>query len=587
MSDTAASRKENSARLKRNVTKLAFRGREKMLRTLGRGDETKDEIIDNYVHLVTKQQAQFSKFQHDMKRYLQSITAMKMAAGDFYASLGEIYEDDWMGKDMLGTLAKTTDLLYTDLHARLNNEVITVLQDHLTQCNDMKVKVNKRGRKLVDFDASRRALASLQGAKKLEESKLTRAQDHVTQAHDTYETLNSQLHDDLPDLYDSRVTLCTGIISNIANAEKSFFEELCDVRTKLNHVTTNVRDAFDNGEYRIQRLHSPIRNETSPKVPAPATLPADEVTGQRSRGHSERSSGDRRHSGSSSPHKQNSSHRSSKHDESGKRKRSSSNRSDKDASSHQYVNIQVGQQTEITNGHDHGDEVKNQYTEVPGEDEGSQHGQAQPDIEGYKHVEDKPRPSPRIKVREFSHDRASSSTSGSVDATPQARPRTMTLPDSQVEAQKPQGMERTKNKSKTLDKDTGAPKPSKDEIPVEPSQVNGVSPLYDTVPEIDDVITPSPKQNEVKSPVKEDEKSDENVILPPHYLYTVQALYPYQGADEDELTFGKGDIIYVVEFPDPEEQDDGWQMGIARSAWEGTGSTSCMGVFPENFTKKP
>ena len=31
-------------------------------------------------------------------------------------------------------------------------------------------------------------------------------------------------------------------------------------------------------------------------------------------------------------------------------------------------------------------------------------------------------------------------------------------------------------------------------------------------------------------------------------------MYPYKSSDDDELTFTKGDIIYVVEFPDPEEQ---------------------------------
>ena len=34
----------------------------------------------------------------------------------------------------------------------------------------------------------------------------------------------------------------------------------------------------------------------------------------------------------------------------------------------------------------------------------------------------------------------------------------------------------------------------------------------------------------------------------------VQAQHPYTGDDEDELTFDKGDIIYVVEFSDPDEQ---------------------------------
>ena len=39
-------------------------------------------------------------------------------------------------------------------------------------------------------------------------------------------------------------------------------------------------------------------------------------------------------------------------------------------------------------------------------------------------------------------------------------------------------------------------------------------------------------------------------------LSTVQALatHLYQGEDEDELTFEKGDVIYVVPYDDPEDE---------------------------------
>jgi len=56
------------------------------------------------------------------------------------------------------------------------------------------------------------------------------AKEHVTHTHETYEALNSQLHDELPDLHDSRVTLCTDVISSVAEAEKSFHDELSEVR---------------------------------------------------------------------------------------------------------------------------------------------------------------------------------------------------------------------------------------------------------------------------------------------------------------------------------------------------------------------
>jgi len=53
----------------------------------------------------------------------------------------------------------------------------------------------------------------------------------------TYETLNTQLHQELPDLHDSRVLLSTDVIGTIATAEKEFFTELAEV----SHVTYVLR----------------------------------------------------------------------------------------------------------------------------------------------------------------------------------------------------------------------------------------------------------------------------------------------------------------------------------------------------------
>lgn len=41
-------------------------------------------------------------------------------------------------------------------------------------------------------------------------------------------------------------------------------------------------------------------------------------------------------------------------------------------------------------------------------------------------------------------------------------------------------------------------------------------------------------------------------------MLQVLATHPYRGEDEDELTFEGKDIIYVVEYDDPDEQ-----VGIA------------------------
>ena len=44
--------------------------------------------------------------------------------------------------------------------------------------------------------------------------------------------------------------------------------------------------------------------------------------------------------------------------------------------------------------------------------------------------------------------------------------------------------------------------------------------------------------------------------------YTHRAVtHPYQGLDEDELTLAKGDTVFVLPYPDPNDQDDGWLYG--------------------------
>ncbi|GFW13565.1 uncharacterized protein TNCV_1210311 [Trichonephila clavipes] len=66
--------------------------------------------------------------------------------------------------------------------------------------------------------------------------------------------------------------------------------------------------------------------------------------------------------------------------------------------------------------------------------------------------------------------------------------------------------------------------------------------------------------------------------LPAGVLYRVRATYKYTGEDLDELSFEIGDIIRVVEYDDPEEQEEGWLMGLKESTGE-------KGLFPANFTR--
>ncbi|XP_053170821.1 myc box-dependent-interacting protein 1-like [Scomber japonicus] len=74
--------------------------------------------------------------------------------------------------------------------------------------------------------------------------------------------------------------------------------------------------------------------------------------------------------------------------------------------------------------------------------------------------------------------------------------------------------------------------------------------------------------------------------VPPGFIYKVKAVHDYAATDGDELELKMGDILLVVAFDNPDEQDDGWLMGVNETHWLQHKDISAKGVFPENFTQK-
>ncbi|XP_027866524.1 myc box-dependent-interacting protein 1-like isoform X2 [Xiphophorus couchianus] len=74
--------------------------------------------------------------------------------------------------------------------------------------------------------------------------------------------------------------------------------------------------------------------------------------------------------------------------------------------------------------------------------------------------------------------------------------------------------------------------------------------------------------------------------LPPGFLYKVKAVHEYTATDNDELELKVGDAVLVLAFDNPEEQDDGWLLGVKEAHWFLKKDISAKGVFPENFTQK-
>lgn len=94
----------------------------------------------------------------------------------------------------------------------------------------LQKKIDKRGRKLVDYDSQRHSFQALQtNMKKRDDAKIAKGREQLEEAKRTYEMLNSELHDELPALYDSRILFLVTNLQSLFNAEHVFHTECSKV----------------------------------------------------------------------------------------------------------------------------------------------------------------------------------------------------------------------------------------------------------------------------------------------------------------------------------------------------------------------
>lgn len=96
---------------------------------------------------------------------------------------------------------------------------------------NLQKKIDKRGRKLVDYDGQRHNFQALQTnmAKKRDEQKISKGRELLEEAKRTYEMLNSELHDELPALHDSRILFLVTNLQTLFSAEQVFHAETTKV----------------------------------------------------------------------------------------------------------------------------------------------------------------------------------------------------------------------------------------------------------------------------------------------------------------------------------------------------------------------
>uniref|UniRef100_A0A9J8AXV2 Myc box-dependent-interacting protein 1 n=1 Tax=Cyprinus carpio carpio TaxID=630221 RepID=A0A9J8AXV2_CYPCA len=255
----------NAGKLASNVQKRITRAQEKVLQKLGKADETKDTAFEEEVAKFNKQLADGTKLQKDLKAYMAAVKTMHECSKRLQDCLAEMYDPEWFGKEEVDSIAEDTDLLWQDFHQNLVDNALISMDTYLAQFPDIRARIAKRERKLVDFDSARHHFASIQKSKKKDEAKIAKplalveraapgwaqgiitahqiaqtnlsrsqAEEELGRAQKVFEEINYDLQEELPTLWDSRVGIYVNTFQSVAGLEEKFHRDMGKFRMDSN-----------------------------------------------------------------------------------------------------------------------------------------------------------------------------------------------------------------------------------------------------------------------------------------------------------------------------------------------------------------
>ncbi|XP_073943351.1 amphiphysin isoform X2 [Choristoneura fumiferana] len=256
------------ALIAKSVQKHAGRAKEKLLQNLGKVDRTLDDIFEEHLQNFNRQHQQATRLQKEFNNYIRCIRAVQTASKSLMEAITEAYESGWSGHDLLYVQAQNMEMLWQDFSHKLGDQVLIPLNTYTNQFPEFRKKVEKRGRKLVDYDSQRHSFQNLQAnsAKRRDDVKVTKGREQLEEAKRTYEVLNSELHDELPALYDSRVLFYVNNLQTLFSAEQLFHSESSKVFAELEAITDKLANDCQRGSYTKKSIANNVSPLSSPKT---------------------------------------------------------------------------------------------------------------------------------------------------------------------------------------------------------------------------------------------------------------------------------------------------------------------------------
>ncbi|XP_076966825.1 bridging integrator 2 isoform X2 [Tamandua tetradactyla] len=234
-----------------------------------------------------QEKAEGHKLYKDLKNFLSAVKVMHESSKRVSETLQEIYSSEWDGHEELKAIIGSNDLLWEDYEEKLADQAVRTMENYVAQFSEIKERIAKRGRKLVDYDSARHHLESVQNAKKKDEAKTAKAEEEFNKAQIVFEDLNQELLEELPILYNSRIGCYVTIFQNFSNLRDVFYREMSKLNHNLYEVMSKLEKQHSNKVFvvkglssssrrslvisspiRTSAISSPLTSPTSPSVPS-------------------------------------------------------------------------------------------------------------------------------------------------------------------------------------------------------------------------------------------------------------------------------------------------------------------------------
>ncbi|KAG8186635.1 hypothetical protein JTE90_021784 [Oedothorax gibbosus] len=445
------------------LQKQAGRAKERLLQNFGKADRTTDEDFDLHVKNFNKQQAAVGRLQKEFKNYYQCLKAMQVARRSLMDTVSELYEPCWDGVEEFLHKSDIFNRTFEDFCDNFNIQILSPVSTYMGQFPEITHKISKRNRKLLDYDNCRHNMQNLETMKKKEDTKLAKAKEQLEDARNNFDTLNKELHDELPTLYDSRVEFFATHLQCLFVTESDYHTKDALLCTEIGELLGKLKKGYEEGSFRENTSQLETSADSGVEYFNTKAFPSPISCESRSQANDTKS-------------------------------------------------FKVADS--ISNG-----EVK---------------------ADGDSDVLKAMYAIPFEKIQE-----ASGSTTFSTPTTTIERNASLDIEvvDVKVGSHKEEIVlprEKETGDNKSISEKGG------NHVPTVDNAAGDVSPMS------------------LKATAA-------------NVLYQVQGTYKYAAEDADELSFDVGDIIDVVEYDDPEEQEEGWLMGI----FDGR-----KGLFPANFTSR-